>query len=90
MRRTAVKAASAPPLRPPDEESTDLVFAAQDGFESTAAARDSPDVVAHFKISSSQRIAQLNERTLSMTTTAPRGLRAEERERGSRRARERG
>eukprot|EP00966_Prymnesium_polylepis_P091200 2110800-Prymnesium_polylepis.1 len=38
-------APNAPPLSPRDDDVDDLTFVAQDGFESTAAARDSPDVV---------------------------------------------
>ena len=38
-------APNAPPLSPRDDDVDGLSFAAQDGFESTAAARDSPDVV---------------------------------------------
>ena len=38
-------APNVPPLSPRDDDVDDLTFAAQDGFESTAAARDSPDVV---------------------------------------------
>ena len=41
----ACGAPNAPPLSPRDDDVDDLTFAAQDGFKSTATARDSPDVV---------------------------------------------